>query len=36
MFEGVGKSDKTKKEILIINEELLIKQSEIRGEAPAG
>jgi chemotaxis signal transduction protein len=29
MFEGVGKSDKTNKEILIINEELLIKQSEI-------
>jgi chemotaxis signal transduction protein len=27
MFEGVGKSDKTDKEILIINEELLIKQS---------
>jgi chemotaxis signal transduction protein len=30
MFEGVGKSDKTDKEILIINEELLIKQSEIQ------
>jgi chemotaxis signal transduction protein len=27
MFEGVGKSDKTDKEILIINEEMLIKQS---------
>jgi chemotaxis signal transduction protein len=30
MFEGVGKSDKTDKEILIINEEMLIKQSEIQ------
>ncbi|MDR0946645.1 MAG: chemotaxis protein CheW [Ruminococcus sp.] len=29
MFEGVGLSDKTEKEILIINEELLIKQSDI-------